>query len=308
MSSERLICIGDIHGDFEIFINVLKTCKLINSDLNWIGDKTYVVQLGDTLDGKRAGISPNKKFLDTSGEVELIKYIHHLDNQAKIDGGRVISILGNHELYPYYIGNDKKFIRDYVKKSDIKKFKKTFGIERHAFLKPGGIGASFFARTRPLLFQYGKFLFVHGSITDSLIKNNIGSDGYVDISKINDDTSRWLKGTDNVPSYLKFLDDENPVGSRAYSHTEKLGEDACKKINSQLKFFKGVSYVVMGHSSYKHINTACNGTLIRTDVALSRAFGGKISDKKIQALEILNPKTNPKIGIISKKGYTLLQE
>lgn len=308
MTPERIICIGDIHGDFEVFIRVLQVCKLIDFKLNWIGNKTHVVQLGDTLDGKRSGISPDKKFLNSSGEVELIRYIYFLDTQAKRVGGRVVSIIGNHELYPFYMGKDKKFIRDYVKKSDIEKYKDSFGIERHSFLKPGGIGASFIGRTRPLLLQYGKFLFVHGSITDSLIKKNIDSNGFVDVRKINNDTARWLQGKGKVPSYLEYLDDENPVGSRAYSHSKTLGKDACKKINEQLAFFKDVNYVVMGHSSYKHINTACDGTLIRTDVALSRAFGGTISDKKLQALEIINPGSKPRVSIISENGTTILNE
>lgn len=306
MTPERIICIGDLHGDFEVFIKVLYMCKLIDSNSSWIGNKTHVVQLGDTLDGKRSGITPDKNFLNITGEVELIKYIHLLDVQARRVGGSVISILGNHELYPFYLGRDKKFIKDYVKKSDIAKFKESFGVERHSFLKPGGIGGAFFGRTRPLILQYGKFLFVHGSITDSLIKNNIGKDGFVDIKKINHETSEWLEGKGKVPVYLKYLDDENPVGSRAYSHSRQIGKDACKKVNEQLGFFKRVNYVVMGHSSYKHINTACDGTLIRTDVALSRAFGGKISDKKLQALEIINPGTKPKISIISENGTTIL--
>ena len=308
MTPDRIICIGDIHGDFEVFVKVLQMCKLVDSNFNWVGNKTYVVQLGDTLDGKRAGISPDKQFLNTTGEIELLNYIYILDKQAKLVGGSVVSIIGNHELYPFYMGKDKKFIRDYVKKSDIAKYKESFGIERHSFLKPGGIGAAFIGRTRPLLLQYGKFLFVHGSITDSLIKNNIGTNGFVDISKINNDTSRWLQGKSKVPSYLEYLDDENPVGSRAYSHSKNLGKEACKKINEQLAFFKDIDYVVMGHSSYKHINTACDGTLIRTDVALSRAFGGSISDKKLQALEIVNPGSRPRVSIISEKGTTILNE
>lgn len=58
----------------------------------------------------------------------------------------------------------------------------------------------------------------------------------------------------------------------------------------------------MGHSSYKEINSACEGTLIRTDVALSRAFGGTITDKKLQALEIIRDGSKSRVNIISQKG------
>lgn len=155
-------------------------------------------------------------------------------------------------------------------------------------------------RTRPLILQLGEFLFVHGSLTDSLIENNIGRDGFVDLDKINKDTSLWLQGKSKVPIYLSEPDENNPVFSRFYSNKRELPIDTCKKIDEHLKMFKNAEHVIMGHSSYKEINTACSGKLIRTDVALSRAFGGTVSSKKLQALEILRGGPKPKINIITE--------
>ena len=303
---KRIVCIGDIHGDFQIFKKVLAMCKLIDESDNWIGGDTYLVQLGDTLDGKRPNVVIEKEFLEQSGEVEIIKFILELDAMAKTKGGRVISILGNHELYPYYLASDSNFIKEYVKESDIKAFKKNYNTERIKFLRPGGLGGSLLGRTRPLLLQLGQFLFVHGSITDDLITSNLKSDGFVDISKINKDTSMWLQGKSNIPSYLSGPESGNPVFSREYSETKTIKSEICKKINDQIKKFKGVNYVIMGHSSHKEINTACDGRLIRTDVSLSRAFGGKMSDKKLQALEIINNGSKPVVNIISQKGTVSL--
>ena len=302
MNPNKIICIGDIHGDFIIFKKVLKMCGLIDSQDLWIGKDTYVVQLGDTLDGKRPGVHISKEFLEESGEVEIIKFILYLDSQAKNVGGRVISILGNHELYPYYYSNDPTFIKDYVKKSDLESFKKNYNLDRLKFLKPGGLGASLMGRTRPLILQLGEFLFVHGSLTDSLIENNTNREGFVDLDKINKDTSLWLQGKSKVPIYLSEPDENNPVFSRFYSNKKELPTDTCKKIDKHLRMFKNAEHVIMGHSSYKEINTACSGKLIRTDVALSRAFGGTISSKKLQALEIIRGGPKPKINIITESG------
>ena len=115
-NNNKIIAIGDIHGDFQIFIKVLQMCKLINKNLEWIGGDTYLIQLGDTLDGKRPETAIDSSFLEESGEIEIIRLILDLDAQAKNVKGRVISLIGNHELYPYYLENDKQFIRDYVKK------------------------------------------------------------------------------------------------------------------------------------------------------------------------------------------------
>ncbi len=306
--NNKIIAIGDIHGDFQIFIKVLQMCKLINKNLEWIGGDTYLVQLGDTLDGKRPETTIDSSFLEESGEIEIIRLILDLDAQAKKFKGRVISLIGNHELYPYYLENDKQFIRDYVKKRDIEQFKRIFKTDRIKFLKPGGMGGSLLGRTRPLVLQLGEFIFVHGSITDKLIENNLNPEtGKVDIAKINKSTRLWLQGKGKVPKFLEEMDEENPVFSRLYSKSKIFNKAECSKFTDQLKFFEGANYVVMGHSRFKEINAACNNSLIRTDIALSRAFGGTINNKTLQALEIKqHPNKDPEINIITKSDKIAL--
>ena len=67
-SNNRIIAIGDIHGDYYILIELLKLAKVIDCNNNWIGGSTYVVQLGDTLDGKRPGIEMEIKYLKKAYE------------------------------------------------------------------------------------------------------------------------------------------------------------------------------------------------------------------------------------------------
>lgn len=309
MVTSRVISIGDIHGDFKIFKRLLYMCNLIDTSGNWIGGSTIVIQMGDTIDGKRPGVKMDKMYIKESGELEIILYILMLDSQAKLKGGRVISILGNHELYCYYIDEkDKKsYIRDYVKKTDIDVFK-YHKIDRDKFLMPGETGGKLFARTRPLVLQIGEFLFIHGSITDSLIKHNLDSNGKVNINKINNDVSSWLMGKTKVPKYLEDMDENNPIFSREYSDKKNISDFKCNKIAKQLAKFYNAKHVVMGHSSYSTINSTCKRMLIRTDVSLSRAFGGNLDNKKLQALEIIQTKdSNPVINIITNEGIKLLK-
>ena len=71
----RIISIGDIHGDFTIFKRLLYMCNVIDKSGNWIGGSTYVIQMGDTLDGKRPGVKMNNAYMKESGELEIILYI-----------------------------------------------------------------------------------------------------------------------------------------------------------------------------------------------------------------------------------------
>ncbi len=286
MFTNSIICIGDLHGDYDVFVKILKECGLIDSRLKWIGGSTYVIQMGDLLDGKRPGVKIDKSFINKTGEIELMNLVIELNSQAKLKNGAVISLLGNHELYPYYLKNDIKFKNDYIKTVDINNYKKQFNLSRNKFLQPGNLGGELFARTRPLILQLGEFLFIHGSITDLLIENNINSKGYVDISKINKETSNWLNGNRSVPEYLKDMDDYNPLFSRLYSSNKSLPLNDCKKIKNQLSYFKNAKYIVVGHSNYKNINSTCNNKVWRVDVSLSRAFGGTLDNKKLQVLSI----------------------
>ena len=63
----------------------------IDKNLDWIGKDTYLIQLGDTLDGKRPETAIDSAFLEESGEIEIIRLILNLDAQARTKNSRVIS-------------------------------------------------------------------------------------------------------------------------------------------------------------------------------------------------------------------------
>jgi hypothetical protein len=60
----------------------------------------------------------------------------------------------------------------------------------------------------------------------------------------------------------------------------------------------------MGHSTHKNINTLCNNKVYRTDIAISRAFGGNLitNMKRLQVLEINQKNNSVKTNIITPKG------
>ena len=94
---DRIVVIGDVHGDFGLLLLLLKDCaKVIDSKGKWLpNNSTYVMLLGDTLDRQRPG-------LDSVGEVmgeELFihLFLNNLQRQARTQGGRMIKLLGNHE-------------------------------------------------------------------------------------------------------------------------------------------------------------------------------------------------------------------
>jgi hypothetical protein len=93
---DRIIAIGDIHGDFRALLQCLRAARVIDNQRNWIGGKTVVVQLGDQIDSRcRADFCE----VDTKGdELEILYFLDKLHKEAEKVGGAVYGLLGNHEI------------------------------------------------------------------------------------------------------------------------------------------------------------------------------------------------------------------
>ncbi len=83
--AEAVVAIGDVHGDFDDFVAILQRVGLINAQHHWTGGKTILVQVGDLLD---RGPKPR----------EAMDLLMSLEKEAPQAGGRVVSLLGNHEM------------------------------------------------------------------------------------------------------------------------------------------------------------------------------------------------------------------
>ena len=83
---ERIVAVGDLHGDYDHFIEILKDPKIgiIDDNLHWIAGKTHLVQIGDVMD--RSDYA--KKIFD---------FIKELEKEAEEAGGKVHMLIGNHE-------------------------------------------------------------------------------------------------------------------------------------------------------------------------------------------------------------------
>ena len=81
---ERIVAIGDIHGDYDNYMAVLKNAGVVNRRGRWAAGKTHVVQVGDIPD----------RGPDT---LKIIEHLQKLEKQAKKAGGRLHLLIGNHE-------------------------------------------------------------------------------------------------------------------------------------------------------------------------------------------------------------------
>lgn len=82
---ERLVAVGDVHGAYQEFVAILQKTKLIDNRRRWAGGRAVLVQTGDLVDrGSRSR--------------ECLDLVMELERQAEKGNGRLIPLLGNHEV------------------------------------------------------------------------------------------------------------------------------------------------------------------------------------------------------------------
>ena len=94
---DRIVAIGDLHGDYENYLAALQAAGLVDRKGKWAGGKTHFVQTGDIPD----------RGPDTS---KIIEHIRKLGKQAERKGGRVHNLIGNHEAMNVY--GDLRYVHE----------------------------------------------------------------------------------------------------------------------------------------------------------------------------------------------------
>lgn len=254
-SAERIIVIGDIHGDIRRFKMILKDAGVINDDLEWIADppNTIVVQVGDQVDSINR--APEIKEWEILDDTNILYFTTSLDNIARAKGGRMISLIGNHELMNV-IGNFS-----YVSaKSNTPSRAKAF--------MPGGMLSAILAN-RPLVLKIGQHFFCHAGIKkhhlDLLNAHNKS------LSYVNNLWKQYmLTGKINIEDKQLFdkliLEPDGILWTRTLDSEEELS-DVLKRLQC--------SYIYVGHTPVDTVQLA-HKTIWFLDTGISRAFGNSM--------------------------------
>lgn len=316
-AKRRIITFGDIHGDYELALTLLKLAKVIDSDLKWIGGDTHVVQVGDQLDRCRPNshVCNNKITTsnDEASDIKILKLFTELHNKALPFGGAVISLLGNHELmnvkgqfnYVSYLGL-KEFDNYVDPVNPKKKFKSGVEGRKHAF-KVGNEYANFMACTRLSSVVIGSNLFVHAGILPEFIKSKNINDKN-DLTEINNKVRKWLldklekNSIEDIVGNGKDSIFWNRILGSIPNDKDQNYKDCEKYLEPTLKILQ-IGHMIIGHTpqfyaNNNSINSTCSSKLWRVDIGSSSAFnefdksylemGEVMNQRKPSVLEILN--------------------
>ena len=250
--NQRIIVIGDIHGDIKRFKTILKDCMIINDNFEWIAEpsNTIIIQLGDQIDSSNRLTDEKWEILK---DYEMIYFTEHLNNIARVKGGFCISLIGNHELM--------NIIGDFSYVSD-----NSLSNERRELFKPKTGSLALILARRPLVIKIKDLMFSHAKIEKShleiLKKNN------KDIFYINYIWKNFLENN-RVALEDKEIFDNIILGSNGI-----LWNRANNNKNETEILFKelGITYLFLGHTALDHISIFDN-QIWYCDTGISRAFG-----------------------------------
>jgi hypothetical protein len=286
--TEKIVAIGDIHGDFEALLRILHAAKIIDRQGLWIAGNTTLVQTGDIVDDSRYSFKRKEHLFNfkhlPEDELFIYGFFADLNLQANAVGGRVLLCMGNHE-YTHIIHEMGK--DDYYTQPSTIDWYNTFGLnKRYEIFKPGGILAKKLACMLNLVVVVGDWIFCHGGLNCSSIFSR------ADLEDINRKMGMYMRDglenlsiEDQLEYRHRFYDNEFVLYDRRYSinQYEDDKSDTCKDFERIKKVLEMPdAKIVIGHTVQELPNSICDDSIYRIDTAMSRAFGPK--DKKTDRL------------------------
>lgn len=265
---ERLVAIGDLHGDVDAARAALKLSGAIDDKEAWIGDKLVVVQTGDQLDRG-------------DGERAIVDLFDELADQAARVGGRVLALNGNHETMNVqgdfrYVTEQGLHFGDVAPASPYAGAAPARFRQRAEAFLPGGAYAKKLSR-RPIAAVVGSTAFAHAGILPDHVDYGL--------DRINREVMAWMAG--EGAQMPRAIAEENAlVWTRAYGGPES--PEVCRVARRVLDSLK-VQRIVVGHTVQKDgVTSICDGSVWRIDVGLAAYYG----DAPVSILEVKGGRVN----------------
>ena len=269
---DRLVAVGDIHGDLDALLRILQGAGLVDALGQWAGRGCHLVLLGDLVDRGTDSVS-------------VMSYVMDLQRQAAQAGDRLDALLGNHELlvaqgeYHYLRAAEAAALA---------------GFRLGALRGPDAVfrGDSAWARWmrgRPTLLKVGQTAFVHGGPDERLLA--------LSPEAVNDAMRAWvahLQGVGPEPdastTWLIGLDGEGPLWTRDLMVSHRPSRQAVRTqglLDRVLAHWRAERLVV-GHSptaalgfaiAWPHPVAGKRAAVV--DTGICRLYGGRLSALRI---------------------------
>ncbi len=280
-ASDRIVAVGDIHGDLEALCHVLLDRGVIDESGGWTGGQAHLVLVGDLVGG-----SPHSRL--------LLNFLMRLAGEATQSMGRVHALLGNHDLLPVQnnfrkmTGAEKRLYKSYpVRGAQGRRIDHVFA------------GNSVYAewiRSRNAIIRIGETLFVHAGLDEWA--------AHVEPAEVNTTVRAWIRywqGVDERPpkkTEWAAQSEKGPLWTRAFKVRLAKGgkrpkEGISRKQLDAILESLAVRRIVIGHAPVKKgkilaAHPYYDERVVMIDTGISHGDGGALSCLEIRNGELLS--------------------
>jgi hypothetical protein len=278
---ERVVAVGDVHGDVDALKDALRLAGLIDGKGRWSGGKAHLVQTGDIPDRGE----------QTRAAFELLM---RLEGEALAAGGRVHALLGNHEVMNmlgdlrYVTPGELASYADQSATPDAPGAPKGANGHREAYGPQGRYGR--WLRTHPAVVRINDTLFLHGGLAPSVPGKTLA------------EVNHWVR-RDLFPGQPKggAADPLGPLWFRGYAQGADV--EAEQALDTVLKRF-GAKRMVMGHTTSREgrIRQRFGGKALFIDVGLSTGYGRHIAALELRGGQLTALYPEGRVDLLAPEG------
>jgi len=283
---ERIVAIGDVHGAYDRFAEILRAAGVVDARLRWAGGRAHLVQMGDVVD----------RGADSRKSLDLLE---RLQGEALRAGGAVHPLLGNHEVmrllgdlryvvpaeYEAFVtAGSERARNDFVEEAQpslreqlLKETPLGFAEMRAAFARDGRYGN--WLRKLDTVVQINGVLFVHGGISPEIAVMSCDAINTTVRRELNED----LETTRDAPLESLSARENGPLWYRGLVQES----DAFASSLDEILAKQQVRAIVVGHTVTPdgRIRTRFGGKVIQLDTGMQPAYvqGGRASALEIRS-------------------------
>lgn len=258
-AAERIVAIGDLHGDLDATRAALRLAGAIDERSRWVGGKLVIVQTGDQLDRG-------------DGERAILDLFERLTDEATKAGGAFHVLNGNHEVMN--VMGDLRYVtpegfRDFTPLSGLDLSSQALSKlppnerARAAAFRPGGPYAMLLAK-RNTVVVIGENVFAHGGVLPEHVDYGL--------ERLNREVRMWMRGERSRPSEAA-IGENGVVWTREYSDHPDAQD--CVALGLALRKL-GAKRMAVAHTVQKNgISSACDERVWRIDVGMAKHYGGR---------------------------------
>jgi len=246
---DRIIAISDIHGQYKLFVKILREYQIIDDGNNWNFGNGHLMIVGDIFD---RGPQVNETFW----------LVYKLEHQAREAGGKVHYLLGNHD--EMIINKDFRYVNEkYLNTAKLMNLEYDQLFNENTLI--GG-----WLRTKPVMIQINDILFVHAGISPEFVEQGFKREqvNQIFLNEILGKTKEEIK-QDTILNFLKS--NKGPIWYRGY-FDESLEREQVDEI---LAYFN-VKNIVVGHTSQECIISLYRDRIFGVDSSIKNGKYGEV--------------------------------